>query len=80
MQTKIQKWGNSLGLRIPRTFAAEAQVGEGSSVELSVEGGSLLIRPHRARKYTLAQLLKKVTRQNLHAEMRSGAPVGRETW
>lgn len=39
MQTKIQKWGNSLGLRIPRTLAAEARVVEGSTVDLSVEGG-----------------------------------------
>jgi len=37
MQTKIQKWGNSLGLRIPRSFAAEAQVEEGATVDLSVE-------------------------------------------
>jgi antitoxin MazE len=45
MQTKIQKWGNSLGLRIPRSFAAEAQVEEGATVDLSVEDGRLLVRP-----------------------------------
>jgi antitoxin MazE len=80
MQTKIQKWGNSLGLRIPRTFAAEAQVGEGSTVDLSVEGGRLLVRPLRARRYTLSELLKKVTRRNLQSEVATGAPAGRETW
>ena len=41
MQTKIQKWGNSLGLRIPRSFAAEAHVKEGSAVDLSVDKGPL---------------------------------------
>ena len=51
MQTKIQKWGNSLGLRIPRSFAAEAQVKEGATVDLSVENGRLLVRPLRIRKY-----------------------------
>jgi antitoxin MazE len=80
MQTKIQKWGNSLGLRIPRTFAAEAHVAEGSTVDLSVEDGGLLVRPIRARRYTLRSLLKKVTRRNLHTEVPSGAPAGREVW
>lgn len=80
MQTKVQKWGNSLGLRIPRSFAAEAQVEEGSTVDLSVENGSLLIRPVRARKYVLRQLLKSIDRRNLHREVPTGEAVGRETW
>jgi antitoxin MazE len=80
MQTKIQKWGNSLGLRIPRSFAAEAQVEEGSSVDLSVENGSLLVRPLRGRKYALSDLLKKVNPRNLHREVSTGDPVGREAW
>src|SRR5437764_1165747 len=58
MLTKIQKWGNNLGLRIPRSFAAEAQVEEGSPVDLSVENGRLLVRPLRTRKYALNALLK----------------------
>lgn len=80
MQTKIQKWGNSLGLRIPRSFAVEAQVEEGSTVDLSVENGRLLIRPLRARKHTLADLLKKVKARNMHREVSTGKPVGREAW
>ena len=80
MQTKVQKWGNSLGLRIPRSFAAEAQVEAGSTVDLSVQSGSLLVRPLRARKHALSKLLKKVTRRNLHGEVSSGKPVGREAW
>ena len=80
MQTKVQKWGNSLGLRIPRSFAAEAQVEEGSTVDLSVESGSLVVRPLRVRKYALRRLLKNVNRQNLHREVPTGAPSGREVW
>lgn len=80
MQTKIQKWGNSLGLRIPRSFAAEAQVEEGATVDLSVQDGWLLIRPLRVRKYSLNVLLKKVSRRNLHAEISTGRAVGREAW
>jgi len=80
MQTKIQKWGNSLGLRIPRSFAVEAQMVEGSTVDLAVENGQLLVRPVRARKYTLKELLKRVSRRNLHGEVPTGEPTGREAW
>ena len=80
MQTKIQKWGNSLGLRIPRSFAAEAQVQEGSTVDLSVENGGLRVRPLRTRRYALSVLLRKVKRGNLHREVRTGEPTGREAW
>jgi antitoxin MazE len=80
MQTKIQKWGNSLGLRIPRSFAAEARVEEGATVDLSVENGRLLVRPLRVRKYALRDLLQKVNRRNLHGEISTGKAVGRETW
>ena len=80
MQTKIQKWGNSLGLRIPRSFAVEAQVEEGAVVDLSVENGRLLVRPLRVRKYALTALLRTVTRRNLHGEVATGKRVGREAW
>lgn len=80
MQTKIGKWGNSLGLRIPRAFAAQARVEEGSTVDLSVENGSLMVRLVPVRRYVLGELLKGVTSRNLHGEVATGAAVGRETW
>jgi len=80
MQTRIQKWGNSLGLRIPRSLALEARVEEGATVDLSVENGRLLVRPVRVRTYSLRRLLGEVTRRNLHREVPTGEPVGREAW
>lgn len=80
MHTKIQKWGNSLGLRIPRSFAAEAQVEEGATVDLSVDNGRLLVRPLRVRQYSLNALLRKVSRRNLHGEVSTSKAVGRELW
>jgi antitoxin MazE len=77
--TRVQKWGNSLGLRIPKSLAAEAKVAEGCSVELSIEKGTLLVRPLR-RRYTLEALLTQVTKSNIHGELSSGAPMGREAW
>lgn len=79
MVTRVQKWGNSLGLRIPKSFAAEARVAEGCQVELSIEKGALLVRPLR-RRYTLDELLARVTKTNIHGELPSGAPMGREVW
>lgn len=80
MQTKIQRWGNSLGLRIPKSFAAEAQVEAGSTVDLSVENGELIVRPVTRRTYALHALLAGINAYNLHEPVDSGEPVGREAW
>ena len=80
MQTKIQKWGNSLGLRIPKSFADQAGVEAGSEVDLSVENGELIIRPNRMPKYDLKNMLRRVTAKNVHQEVETGEPVGREVW
>lgn len=80
MQTKIQKWGNSLGLRIPKSFAKQAGVVAGSDVDLSVEDGELIVRPRRSPRYELKDLLQAVTAKNLHREVETGEPVGREVW
>lgn len=80
MQTKIQKWGNSLGLRIPKSFAEQAGVEAGSDVDLSIESGELIVRPWRARRYDLKELLRSVTAKNIHREVETGEPLGREVW
>ena len=80
MITKVQKWGNSLGLRIPKSFAAEAHIGEGSEVDIAVQDGKLVITPCRKPRYALAALLSKVSKKNLQEEIVTGEPVGREVW
>ncbi len=80
MQTKVQRWGNSLGVRIPRSFAAQAQMVAGSTVDVSMDKSGLRIRPVQRRRYGLSALLKRITRRNLHNEVATGAPVGREIW
>jgi antitoxin MazE len=77
--TRVQKWGNSLALRIPQSFALEAKVAAGTAVDIAVEKGQLIVRPVRQR-YRLRDLLKAVDRRNMHAEVQTGRPVGRETW
>jgi antitoxin MazE len=80
VQTRIQRWGNSLGLRIPRSFAKEAGVEAGSEVDLSLRDGDLVVKPARRRTYRLKELLEKITAKNLHGEVDTGRPVGREVW
>jgi antitoxin MazE len=80
MHTKIQMWGNSLGVRISKSLAEEAGLEAGSEVEMSVEDGQLVVTPSRGRKYRLADLLRRVPPDNLHEEIDPDGPVGREGW
>ena len=80
MLTRIQKWGNSLGLRIPKSFAVKVEVEAGSTVDIRVENGDLVIRPLRRRQYVLSELLEGVNSRNLHDAIRTGDSVGREAW
>lgn len=78
MKTKVQRWGNSLAVRIPRPFAAEAGLEQQSEVDVTVVEGALVITPSHA--WTLDELLGRVTDDNLHGEIDSGSPVGHEIW
>ena len=80
MRTRIQKWGNSLALRIPKSFATEVGLQRETTVEISLAEGKLIITPVAKPKPTLKQLLAKVTRENLHHEVDTGPATGNETW
>lgn len=80
MQTKFQRWGNSLGLRIPRSFTEEAGVEAGSEVDLSVQDGDLVVRAAKRRTYRRSALREKVTAKNLHGDVDTGESIGREVW
>ena len=79
MKTKVQKWGNSLGLRIPKIFAQEARIDDGSSVDIKIEGKKLVIKSLRA-SFNLDDLLVQVTPQNIHEEIDTGQNIGKEVW
>ena len=80
MRTRVRKWGNSLGVRIPKAFAEEAAVGEGSTVDVSVSEGRVVVTRVVAPRYTLEKLLAGVTIENRHAEIKTGTPREREAW
>jgi antitoxin MazE len=80
MKTAIQRWGNSLALRIPRAYAAETRISEGSDVELTLKSGTLVVRPLARKRHSLTDLLKGITRTNQHGFVDTGKAVGQETW
>lgn len=80
MKTAVQKWGNSLAIRIPQAFAQESQLTNGTKVNLQLKAGKLVISRARKRRYQLSDLLAKVSKTNRHLETDWGRPVGREIW
>jgi antitoxin MazE len=80
MVTRIQKWGNSLALRIPRAFAREIGLEQGACVEVSLRRGKVVLEPVEEPPLTLEELLEGVTEANLHREVDTGPAVGKEAW
>ncbi len=80
MQTKIKKWGNSLALRIPKSFALNANLRQDELVDISIDKEKIIITPIREKEYSLDELLEGVSENNLHGEFDTGVPVGKESW
>lgn len=80
MKTRIQKWGNSLALRIPRPFAEESHLHEESAVDISVRNGKLVVALLVERAPTLDDLIEQITERNRHHEVETGGAVGNEVW
>ena len=80
MQAKIKKWGNSLALRIPKSFALNANLRQDELVDISIDKERIIIIPIGQKEYSLDELLAGVSEDNLHGEFDTGAPVGKEIW
>jgi antitoxin MazE len=80
MQTIIQKWGNSLAIRIPKSFSKETGIIDGSSIEMSLDNGKIVIKPLISKSKQLDILLKKINLKNIHTEMDFGVAQGGEIW
>ncbi len=78
METKVQRWGNSLALRIPKAFAEELGLHAGVCVQVELSDGRLVLEPADKGAYSLDELLAQVTQENIHVEVDLGEPVGRE--
>jgi antitoxin MazE len=80
MISRVQKWGNSLALRIPKTFANEIGLKNETSVELKQVEGKLVITPLAEPDTELEKLLTNITGENIHSEIDTGSAVGKEIW
>jgi len=79
MNTQVGKWGNSLAVRIPGTYAKELHLEEGMELEVTRVDGGLLLRP-RKHAYTLDELLAQIKPEIIHGETDWGSAVGSEAW
>jgi antitoxin MazE len=80
MMTRVQKWGNSLALRIPKAFAEQVGLRANAAVEISLVAGGLVVKPVAPRPPTLEELLRGVTDDNLPGEWDTGPATGKEVW
>ncbi len=80
MLTKVQKWGNSLALRIPKALADEAGLERGKQVTIRYEDGELRISKRRRKRYDLDEMLASVPDDYDEGEWDTGPPVGNEVW
>ncbi len=78
METSVQKWGNSLGIRIPGPLARNLDLKQGTPVEILADKNRLVIRA--THRQTLAEKLSGISKANIHDEVSSGPPRGREIW
>lgn len=75
MKAKIQRWGRSLAVRIPRSLATDAGLSEDVAVELSLEQGKVVVDPQVVTPLRLEELLQRITPENLHAPWSTGIAV-----
>jgi antitoxin MazE len=80
MLTKVQKWGNSLALRIPKAFARDAQLENDSLVEITMVEGQIIVTPVETPNWTLDELIAGISKKNIHREIDGGPAVGNEVW
>ena len=80
METRVQRWGNSLALRIPKVLADEAGLTDNSPVQLTLRDKQLVVVPIARPALSLTALLAQITDENLHHEVDTGPAVGGEAW
>jgi antitoxin MazE len=79
LTTRVSRWGNSLGVRLPKSVALEAQLDDGDMVDVSLANGAIVIRPS-APKYSLEELVARINARNRHDRTEWGSPAGHEVW
>lgn len=80
MQTKVQKWGNSYAVRLPRAVVRDSGLREGEPLEIEASGRQIRLRRASRKGYRLEELVRGIRKANRHEEADFGTPQGREAW
>ena len=80
MKSRVQQWGNSLALRIPKAFAIDVGLSRNAEVELEIVGGKLHVSPVQPIEFSLDSLVNGITPENRHDEVLFEGPLGSEAW
>jgi antitoxin MazE len=82
MVTKVQKWGNSQGLRLAKQVLEDAHISVGDNVDVTIRDGTIIIAPiQRIRgKRSLQELVSRIPKNYETGEIDWGKPIGREVW
>ncbi|MBI1747444.1 MAG: AbrB/MazE/SpoVT family DNA-binding domain-containing protein [Acidobacteria bacterium] len=80
MVSKVQKWGNSQGLRLPKHVLESADISVGDAVEVIPQERQILIKKVSQRKFDLAEMVSRMPRTYNAREESFGKPAGREEW
>jgi antitoxin MazE len=78
MEAKVKKWGNSLGVRIPNLIVRELSLKDGTLVDINDRGNEIIIKPVQRNK--LSEMLSNINKHNIHKEIETGGPAGKEIW
>jgi len=80
METKIQRWGNSFGVRIPMKIIENNLLGDGVPVKIIEDSGCIIIKHNLPKKVSLKKMLNKINPSNIHKEIDMGDVCGNEIW
>ncbi|OGB96398.1 MAG: hypothetical protein A2Z31_00925 [candidate division NC10 bacterium RBG_16_65_8] len=80
MVTTVKKWGNSMGIRLPKSVVQEVELADGATVTIEAKEGQIVITPLRKPRYRLKDLVGRITARNRHDAVETGKPVGKEVW
>jgi len=78
MEATVKRWGNSLGVRIPNLIVRELSLKDGSLVDINDRGKEIIIKP--VQKNKLSEMVSNINENNIHKEIETGGPVGKEVW
>ncbi|MBX3324852.1 MAG: AbrB/MazE/SpoVT family DNA-binding domain-containing protein [Nitrospira sp.] len=80
MKTGAQKWANSLAVRVPKSVASQIGLKAQDDLDIEVRDGNVVLKPQLRRVYRLDDLVKRITKKDVHNEVDSGGPMGCEVW